>query len=59
MLRAKFDKQIKECMSENLELVNNDKWRNKYHIMPPVGWINDPNGLCEFNGGYHCFNTLH
>lgn len=55
MLRAKFDKQIKECMSENLELVNNDKWRNKYHIIPPVGWINDPNGLCEFNGVYHCF----
>jgi beta-fructofuranosidase len=55
MLRAKFNKQIKECISENLELVNNDKWRNKYHIMPPVGWINDPNGLCEFKGVYHCF----
>ncbi|GAA0756833.1 glycoside hydrolase family 32 protein [Clostridium sartagoforme] len=55
MLKEKFDVRIKECMDKNLELVNSDKWRNKYHIMPPIGWINDPNGLCEFNGEYHCY----
>ena len=55
MLRKEFDKQIKDCMDRNLEAVKNDKWRNKYHIMAPIGWINDPNGLCEFNGEYHCF----
>ena len=55
MLKEKFDAQIKECMDKSLKLVRDDKWRNKYHIMSPIGWINDPNGLCEFNGEYNCY----
>ena len=55
MLKVNFNKQINECMNKNLDAVNNDKWRNKYHIMAPIGWINDPNGLCEFKGEYHCY----
>ncbi len=35
--------------------VNQDPWRLKYHLMPPVGWLNDPNGLCQFHGTYHIF----
>lgn len=31
------------------------KYRMKYHLMPPVGWLNDPNGLCQFQGIYHVF----
>ena len=55
MLKEKFLNEIKECKEKYLDTVKNDKWRNKYHIMAPIGWINDPNGLCEFNGEYHCF----
>ena len=55
MLKEKFLKKIELCKEKHLEAVNSDKWRNKYHIMAPIGWINDPNGLCEFNGEYHCF----
>ncbi|HIQ98876.1 MAG TPA: glycoside hydrolase family 32 protein [Candidatus Scybalocola faecavium] len=32
-----------------------DSWRLKFHVMPPVGWLNDPNGLCWFHGAYHLF----
>lgn len=31
------------------------KWRQKLHIEPPQGWLNDPNGLCFFNGKYHVY----
>lgn len=33
----------------------NDKDRLNYHIMPTSGWVNDPNGLCQFNGVYHIY----
>ncbi|MDE6373975.1 MAG: hypothetical protein K2L72_05690, partial [Clostridia bacterium] len=32
-----------------------DKYRLDYHIIPPVGWINDPNGLIFFGGKYHTY----
>lgn len=32
-----------------------DGWRLQYHLMPPSGWLNDPNGLCQYDGIYHIF----
>lgn len=31
-------------------------WRCGFHITPPAGWLNDPNGLCQFRGIYHVFH---
>lgn len=31
------------------------KSRLTHHLMPPAGWLNDPNGLCWYKGRYHVF----
>lgn len=35
--------------------VSQDPFRLHYHIMPPVGLLNDPNGFIHFKGVYHLF----
>ena len=38
-----------------MSLSKNQKYRLKFHLMPPKGWMNDPNGLCFYKGLYHVF----
>ena len=33
----------------------NTTYRPQYHMLPPCGWINDPNGFCTFDLKYHLF----
>ncbi|MFC4560131.1 glycoside hydrolase family 32 protein [Virgibacillus kekensis] len=37
------------------DMVTDDPYRLHYHLMPPVGLLNDPNGLVFFKGKYHVF----
>lgn len=50
-----LDKEIYAAINENKDKIKMDKWALKYHLMPNAGWVNDPNGLCYFNGYYHVF----
>ncbi|OJN95404.1 glycoside hydrolase family 32 protein [Escherichia coli] len=34
-------------------------WYPIFHLAPPDGWMNDPNGLIYFNGRYHAFFQHH
>jgi beta-fructofuranosidase len=35
--------------------IETDPHRPRYHFLPPANWLNDPNGLIQWNGEYHMF----
>lgn len=47
--------RVKAMEAAEGERVSCDLYRLGFHLMPPVGWLNDPNGLCQFQGKYHVF----
>ena len=49
--KADYEKWYKENEAYR-ERVAADQDRLKFHLMPKTGWLNDPNGLCQFNGTY-------
>ena len=51
-------KQADEYIAANAQ--NIDKtYYPRYHMAPPIGWLNDPNGLAYFNGEYRLFYQYH
>ncbi|MBP2621300.1 glycoside hydrolase family 32 protein [Streptococcus panodentis] len=32
-----------------------EQYRGQFHLLPPIGWMNDPNGFVYFRGEYHLF----
>ena len=48
-------KTVKELEDRGREQAGKDPYRLRFHLMPPVGWLNDPNGLCQYRGDYHVF----
>jgi beta-fructofuranosidase len=46
--------RAEKFIKENKHKVNNE-FRLKFHFMPEVGWMNDPNGLVFYKGKYHIF----
>ena len=56
--REKMEKGFQKARDEENRMkqkVSSCPFRMRYHIMPPVGWLNDPNGLCRFQGEFHAY----
>lgn len=54
VLKEDYEKWYAEHESDREETAK-DPMRLKFHLMPKTGWLNDPNGLCQFHGTYHIY----
>ncbi|XP_053607691.1 uncharacterized protein LOC128673692 [Plodia interpunctella] len=61
IVNANLVRQSEEAKLELAEYILNKKaeinprYRLEYHVMPPVGWMNDPNGFSYYKGEFHIF----
>ena len=51
-LKHLYEKVKQDTLIKNIE---EDYWRLSYHVMPPIGWLNDPNGVMQYDGVYHLY----
>lgn len=47
--------QAREYVEKKKDEIISLKDRNRFHHMPEVGWMNDPNGFSVYDGEYHLF----
>ena len=57
-LKILKSEQILERFKTSRQSLCNDPYRPIYHYSTPENLMNDPNGLCEWNGQYHLFYQL-
>ncbi|MBV4418421.1 sucrose-6-phosphate hydrolase [Clostridium tyrobutyricum] len=47
--------EIQKNIERKIHIVESDYNRPRFHIVPKIGFINDPNGLIYYRGEYHVF----
>lgn len=50
-----YHKWESDYVKHLLDTVNQSKWRTTFHIQPPSGLLNDPNGFSFYDGKWHLF----
>lgn len=55
MLDKKTYQNAIEKREKMKESVKADPFLLDLHVYPETGWLNDPNGLCYFDGAYHLY----
>ena len=54
-MNTKTNAMLKTCKILEKNSLPECEWDTKFHLGPKTGWMNDPNGLCQFKGEYHIF----
>lgn len=54
MTDIKTENWLEQALAKRHEL-SGDPHRPSYHFAAPAGWLNDPNGVIQWNGQYHLF----
>ena len=55
MINALVSQEAVKALPEQVAQAAAGKYRLSYHVMPPSGWMNDPNGFIQYKGTYHLF----
>lgn len=58
-LDAELRERIARAVRERPGAIATDPWRQAFHVQPPVGLLNDPNGLVQHEGTYHLCYQWH
>ncbi|MCU0299980.1 MAG: glycoside hydrolase family 32 protein [Candidatus Nanopelagicales bacterium] len=58
-LDAELRERVARTLAERAGAVAADPWRQAFHVQPPVGLLNDPNGLVQHEGTYHLCYQWH
>ena len=60
---AELDRRLRfmaaAAVADHAATVASDPWRQLFHIQPPTGLLNDPNGLVAHDGTYHVCYQWH
>ncbi len=47
--------KIVAAVDERAAREGHGRYAQRFHLMPPTGWMNDPNGLCQKDGVFHAY----
>ncbi len=47
--------KIVAAVDERAAREGHGRFSQRFHVMPPTGWMNDPNGLCQKDGVFHAY----
>lgn len=50
-----LERDLDRLRQEKEQGATHGEWGELFHLMPPVGWLNDPNGLCQYQGRYRAY----